>query len=518
MCIRDRLYHLITNIAVPENLLVLESRDLREDIKQGLWGVRLKEFSNCSIRFDEVDDLYEWSHTFAWRVDSYCNVSHSMTAKFNGTDMFVRCPDIVGGRSYRKGFEPYLYHIDHPSVNINDTELIFAYCHFEETRIVVHHVENKTVRETQQKIYKADEVEPVKRKPSINVIMLDGVSRAHFRRALKKTTELLELIHQNSTQLGFDVFQFMRYSVMGINSIHNLTPLVSGRKLHSPYSTGSSPEFNHSSWIWNHANAQGYATAYLDEQCPYGPHMTPWQAPKFDGGAGQVSSVHHRFGEVYCAVTNTQYGSNKRCMYDKQAHKYTFHYLDSFFSHYNNTPKFSWSILYEGHEPSMSVLPLLDADLSRFLKRSIQDPNRVTILLADHGMHYGPYVFPPFPGRIEHMFPTLFMLVPNGFLDLHPEVRIALRGLEQTLITAVDIYSILLHLIHWPNPPTGDVPEGLRNLLVPGATIENTRCQDLHIPLEFCHCDPRSWRPRTKHPKTAPGSLSHNDERLYQDI
>jgi len=413
----------------------------------------------------------------------------------NGNELTIHCGH-TGGKSYRKGFIPYLIPLEGESVNVTDAEAIFTYCHFTEPRLVVQHIENATVRETQLKKYNNETVPPKDQKPSINVIMLDGVSRSQFIRALKRSTSYLEYIHQNSSTLGFDVFQFMRYSVVGQNSLHNLTPLLSGRILQDARANGSAPEFYHNSWLWKHAAANGYATLYADEQCPYRPHMTPWQTPRFDRGAGQVDSVHHRFGDVYCGDMKSQYGPEKRCVFGRQAHRYAFYYTESFFSHYNNTPKFSWTILYEGHEPTMSILPLLDKDLYRYLHKAIKDPSRITVLIADHGLHYGPYTHPPFPGRIEHMFPTLFMLVPNGFLELHPEVRDALRSLEQTLITAVDVYSILLHLIYWPNPPKGDVPEGIINLLKPGAIIENRSCGAAHIPSEFCYCEPQSWRPR----------------------
>jgi len=378
-------------------------------------------------------------------------------------------------------------------VEINDTEAIFTYCHFSERRLIVHHIEKPKVKTRQQKIYREDKVLVQDRKPSINVLMIDGVSRSSFRRGLKQTSSFLEWIHANSEEIGFDVFQFMRYSVIGQNSIFNLTPLVSGRPLKQRRATGSSPEFYHDSWLWKHANNNGYATLYADEQCPYPKHVTPWQSPSFVGGADQVASVHHRFGEIYCSMMNAQYGSDKRCLFGKQAHEYMFDYLDSFFSHYNNTPKFSWSILYEGHEPTLSILPLLDQDLLAFLRRSITDKNRVTMLVSDHGLHYGPFTRPPFPGKLDHMFPSLFFLIPTNFLKLHPEVGLALRELEQTLITPVDVYSILLHLIHWPKPPTGDIPKGIRNILIPGALRRDRTCEEAGVPLDYCHCNSHLW-------------------------
>jgi len=423
-----------------------------------------------------------------------------MRITLNDTELTVRCPggSQIGAKTYRKGFYPFLFPVHGDSVIVNDTESILVYCHFQDTRLAVQHVENATVKESQEKIYQEKKVAPRNRKPSVNVLMIDGVSRPQFIRGLKGTSELLEAIHQNPELYGFDVFQFMRYSVVGRNSISNLSPLVSGRQLQNATRlNGVSAEFNHDSWLWKHANNNGYATLFADEQCPYPVHITPWQTPTFAGGTDQIASAHHHFGDIYCNAMNAQYGSDKRCMFGKQAHEYMFDYLDSFFSHYNNTPKFSWSILYEGHEPTLSILPLLDQDLQHYLQRSLlKNKNTVTVLLSDHGMHYGPYPRFPYPGKLEHHFPSLFMLVPTSFLHQHPEVGIALRQLEQALITAVDVYSILLHLISWPNPPTGDVPQGLRNLLVPGAIKEDRTCEEANIPADWCFCHPRVWKSR----------------------
>eukprot|EP01102_Stenamoeba_stenopodia_P023152 TRINITY_DN9884_c0_g1_i1.p1 TRINITY_DN9884_c0_g1~~TRINITY_DN9884_c0_g1_i1.p1 ORF type:complete len:634 (-),score=140.08 TRINITY_DN9884_c0_g1_i1:94-1995(-) len=534
-----KMYQLMTNRTAPISSLTLEERDLKEDLQKGLWGVRMKEFDNCPIQWENKKQQINWRHTFAWRTDGYCNDTDNVKASLKDTKLTLRCPSF---KSYRKGFAPYVYPIaSHDAATIvNDTEIVFTYCHFESTRLLVQHLENSTVKETQEKIYRHDrkteeeknesksndkdqnkeknEKIPGFKKLNINAIMLDGVSRPQFHRALKHTSALLGWINTHSQESGFQVFQFMRYSVMGRNSIFNLTPLVSGRPLEDKKATGSSPEFQHNSWLWDHANAQGYITLYADEQCPYTLHMTPWQAPRFAGGADKVASVHHRFGEIYCSIMNAQYGSDKRCLYDKQAHQYTFDYLESYFSHYNNSPKFSWTIMYEGHEPTLSVLPLLDQDLASYLRRSLlADSNRITMLVSDHGMHYGPYIHPPYPGKLEHVFPTLFFIVPNGFLEQNPEVGIALRQLEQALVTAQDVYSILLHLIHWPNkpPPLSDGDVEFASPLVPGAIREDRSCSEANIPPEYCHCSPYLWDKKAKPAAEQQAQFEEAEEALH---
>jgi len=232
---------------------------------------------------------------------------------------------------------------------------------------------------------------------------------------------------------------------------------------------------------------------YADEQCQYRGHIVPWQAPKFVGGAEQVD-VHHWFGHMFCEANKEPYGKEKRCIDTRQAHEYMFEYLDSFFSHYSGLPKFAWSIFYEAHEPTMSLLPLMDEDLKVFLENSMEDFKRITVILSDHGPHYGPYTQKPYPGSIEHKYPLLLMLVPETFLDRYPEVETALREKEQALMTAFDVYSILLQLISWPHAPSGDVPSSFQNLLIPGSLKPDRSCYQAKIPDEYCVCGrPSDW-------------------------
>jgi len=245
-------------------------------------------------------------------------------------------------------------------------------------------------------------------------------------------------------------------------------------------------------WLWDHAATNGYVTLLVDEQCQATEHIPEWQAPKDAGGVGRTDTYHHRFHDLYCEDLN-QYGWDKRCLRSKMAHTYVFDYLKSFYSNYPKSPKFSWSIIYEAHEPSLSLISLVDSSLEDYILHSIQDKNKITVILSDHGPHYGPYVFPPRPGELEQKMPSLFVLAPTRFLEQNPEIETALRELEQVLITPQDIYSILLHLMFYPDPPSGDIPEDLKQVLKPGVLQRHRTCRDAMVPDEYCLCYPGNW-------------------------
>jgi len=440
--------------------------------------------------------------SYYWRIDNECPTNGTATLKNN--ILTIDCEDVhkrVKGKYYKLGFKQYLYTYNGPTF-INKTEVVSAFCDFIFSRKLVQNLEKPQVAKLQTQIYMIKDGEkPEKRERlSINVLMMDGMSRPQFMRALKKTRAFLEEVHEHRDEFGFEVFQFMHYHVLGRGSISNLSPMLSGKSLQTDYtrSWGSSnanySEFVHGSWLWKQAKRKGYVTLLSDEQCGMRRHLLPWMSPPIDGGVDQVYPyVHHRFGGIFCEAPDAQYGSRKRCVSGELAHKHVFNYLNSFFSNYRNSPKFAWNFMYEAHEPTYSILPLMDEDLTQFLKESVQDKTRVTVIVSDHGLHYGPYTFKPYPGALEHRLPTLLMLFPDHFLKRHPEVEQSLKEKEQTIITAPEIYSMLLHLIHWPNKPMGDVPNDLVNHLTPGSLPEYRSCDEAKIPSQFCVCNSEWW-------------------------
>lgn len=211
-------------------------------------------------------------------------------------------------------------------------------------------------------------------------------SRPQFIRAMKKTSHLLEWIHNNRDEYKHEVFQFLRYTVVGRNSDPNLTPMVSGLKVDE---LEMLPDRRADSWLWDIARKEGYVSLWSDEQCHYPINLGHWQNPVWDRNGTDQIRTDHRFENLYCHwdyQRHGQYASDVRCIDGRQAHLYMFDYITDFYHNYLDTLKFSFNILYEAHEPTMSVLPTIDQDLHDFISNFLQsDDNTIHIIIADHG-------------------------------------------------------------------------------------------------------------------------------------
>ena len=80
---------------------------------------------------------------------------------------------------------------------------------------------------------------------------------------------------------------------------------------------------------------------------------------------------------------------------------------------------------------------------------SRKHPNTIFTIMADHGLHLGPYAISP-PGQVEQYLPASFTLFPSKFLDKHPEMRESLVHNQQALTTHYDFHRTLLHMLDYP--------------------------------------------------------------------
>ena len=85
---------------------------------------------------------------------------------------------------------------------------------------------------------------------------------------------------------------------------------------------------------------------------------------------------------------------------------------------------------------------------------------------------------------MENHLPLFSVVLPQKFLNEHPEVETAFLHNQNQMFTGVDVHETLVHLINYPEKP--DPVSVGQSLLVP-LTRENT-CKSASIPDEFCPC------------------------------
>src|SRR5690242_7435557 len=104
---------------------------------------------------------------------------------------------------------------------------------------------------------------------------------------------------------------------------------------------------------------------------------------------------------------------NERCLGPKYVHEYSFDYISQFWKSYRDFPKFALAMFIEGHEGTSELLSVMDDDIRNFLENFDGYNDTAIFLLADHGLHMGFYWLLTIEGKVEHMTPISFAMVPN---------------------------------------------------------------------------------------------------------
>jgi hypothetical protein len=180
-------------------------------------------------------------------------------------------------------------------------------------------------------------------------------------------------------------------------------------------------------------------------------------------------------------------------------------YVNQFFANYRTVPKIGTVLFSESHESSGAVISTVDDDMAKFLDKLTKiHPNTIVFIVADHGLHMGPYAVSP-AGKVEQMLPVLMTLWPKTFTGKHPEVLEALKHNQQSLTTHYDIYKTvsssnpkhclllqLHHIINYPEMTDANFPASFTYTKSAKSLLEKipyTRtCEQAAIPEQFCVC------------------------------
>lgn len=93
----------------------------------------------------------------------------------------------------------------------------------------------------------------------------------------------------------------------------------------------------------------------------------------------------------------------------------------------------------------------------------------------------------------------MFMSVPNWFLSRYPQLYTRLHDLQTHLVTPLDLYHTLKHLVHYPNTPSyihPNKPTASISFLGDSELPQSRKCSEALIPTYVCGC--YEWKPVTK--------------------
>ncbi|EGC31699.1 hypothetical protein DICPUDRAFT_99127 [Dictyostelium purpureum] len=353
-----------------------------------------------------------------------------------------------------------------------------------------------------KKMNSAERTKPV----DILFILIDALSRAHFKRALPKTFETLQAIQNEGHS---KVFQFFRYHSLKPYSDPNYIALYTGynsleydkldreiipEKIQNsnngePFSFEKNPlffqSFRNDSYItsWIYPTCEDWFDAYLKVEKPNIDHelVLPFCSP-------QVFPLERPFG-----IFEGPYSIRRRCLGNKHIHDRIFDYINQIFDNYSKVGKIVSAGLMDAHEGTMEVIKIADKQFNRFLGQDLKSKlnDTVLILVGDHGQHMGPYYSWTKGGSIEVAFPVLYIILPTWFTNKYPNVEKNLLENENRLFSPFQLYDTIRALSKYPEFGGIDVfdPNNIKSsngLLDP--IPEDISCSDLAIPHSFCKC------------------------------
>ena len=153
---------------------------------------------------------------------------------------------------------------------------------------------------------------------------------------------------------------------------------------------------------------------------------------------------------------------------------------------YSNQPTISYTTLNTAHDWHGTRTQTLTKGLIEHVTEMLKLENTLTILMADHGNTYTPFVRKILEGRYEMYHPSFFMVVPNSVASrLGDTTMDALRANQKRLFTMLDV-NHGLHAIA-DLAMTSKLPEkrGIFGLIPTART-----CDDLPLKLpNLCVCE-----------------------------
>eukprot|EP00760_Papus_ankaliazontas_P000708 PhM_4_TR10191/c0_g1_i1/m.82337 len=338
---------------------------------------------------------------------------------------------------------------------------------------------------------------------NVLVLVIDAVSRPWLLRSMPLTVAALEARRRN-------VFQFLNLGLNGHATTDNIAPVLTGgvQKNFDKLSEDAIRRMYLPAAFRAQHNVESFFTIgvcqdYLQKHIGARHNTTPanWR--------NSTTYANFCSKEEYPATAEGNFlgpfSILRRCLSDTYVHTHIFNYLRSMWDievKHRKKNVFTYALFSEGHEGTQAVLPLMDKELAEFLFDERFNAHETAILLmADHGHHMGPYYEWSRAGRLEHLIPSFFMILPDSMIVSPTQESLSsqLRKHEQTMLSVYDVHRTLAHLIDYPRNTTLDAIDDFyrRNnntnpvfdslLRLPQQQQNQLRsCDTLKIPPKYC--------------------------------
>ena len=310
---------------------------------------------------------------------------------------------------------------------------------------------NKTLSEERKKIANNNNITSLKN--NILIIYIDTLSRAHFIRKLKKTSELIKrymYYERNITKKKLSSFEFLKYQNFHCYTAWNVLPMFFGIEYLKNYN------FKSTNYI-KYLKERGYVTGQAGNIC-----AREIIAEEEKNKEINFDYYDHESIALSCDPNYNDAGYSfktglnsmlKRCLYGKTINEYPFEYTNLFWESYKDNKKLFRIHFYDGHEGSMEVINYLDLPLYNFLNNFINkgySDDTIIFIVSDHGNNMlNPFtIFSTPDQRIERFLGTLFLILPNDNILYDSGIYNNLIQNQQNLITPFDIYNSFIHIAY----------------------------------------------------------------------
>ena len=288
---------------------------------------------------------------------------------------------------------------------------------------------------------------------NILFIYLDNLSRVHFYRQYKKTSNFLKKF---LTYEGFSIkdnwqkfhgFEFMKYHKFKGATLNNAIPMFSG-----VYFGWKNKMIS----IIRDLKNLGYITCNVQDIC----HKELMSIGKIKSYS--YIEFDHEYAGPNCDPNIYSYGFGifegenavfRKCLYGKESFEHSLEYAKQFWISYKKNKRFLRIVNTYAHEYSGEKSKYADNALFNFLNYlydSNELLNTTVFLTGDHGFALmGIYkLLNSKDWKIEQFFPVFILLVPDLKNVSYNEQYSEILKNQQNLITAFDIYYTIRYIIY----------------------------------------------------------------------
>ena len=288
---------------------------------------------------------------------------------------------------------------------------------------------------------------------NILFIYLDNLSRVHFYRQFKKTSNFLKQFlsfegfsSRDESEQIYHGFEFLKYHNFKRATLHNAIPMFSGVYYKRKNKMVS---------IVKKIKELGYITGSVQDIC----HKELMSIGKFKKYS--FIEFDHEYAAPNCDPNVYKYGFGlfsgengmlRKCLYGKDSIEHAFEYGKKFWLSYKNNKRFLRVVNTYAHEYSGEKAKYSDDALFTFLKElynSNQLKNTTVFIAGDHGFALmGVHkLINPNDWKIEQSLPIFILIVPDKKNESYEKQYSQILQNQQTLITPFDIYYTIRDII-----------------------------------------------------------------------